>query len=166
MARSFPLLPPPQKNRAPRSDLSPETPVPGGSSRSSSTSPVLGSMRRISLASSCQVPRQSSLSTLVTPVTKRSDSTVRSTAPVSGRSNGSCDHGTADPERPFSPGKPRIPAISWGRYRAEHLAGTGIDLPDPGFGDLKQMLSVEGRSRIRGDIERADQFPGFRIEGV
>ena len=62
----------------------PGAPVPAGISRRSSTSPVSGSMRRTSLASPCQVPCQSSPSTQVTPVTKRSDSMVRSTAPVSG----------------------------------------------------------------------------------
>jgi hypothetical protein len=69
MALTFPLFPPPQKNRSPPSDSNPETPVPTGISSRSSTSPVAGSMRRTSLASSCQVPCQSSPSTQVTPVT-------------------------------------------------------------------------------------------------
>src|SRR6266566_8826934 len=38
--RTFPLLPPPQKNRSPPSDSSPDTPTPGGISSLSRTSPV------------------------------------------------------------------------------------------------------------------------------
>jgi len=72
----------------------------------------------------------------------------------------------ADPERSFGPGEPRIPAIAGRRNRAEHLAGLGIDLPDHGLGDLEQVLSVERRSRMRGDIERAHYFPAFGIHGV
>jgi hypothetical protein len=33
-------------------------------------------------------------------------------------------------------------------------------------GKLNQVLAVEGRSCIRGDIDRAQRFPGRRIEGV
>jgi hypothetical protein len=83
-ALTFPLLPPPQKNRSPPSDSSPETPTPDGISSFSRTSPVRGSTRLTSLSSPSQVPRQSSPSTHVTPVTKRLDSIVRRIAPVSG----------------------------------------------------------------------------------
>src|SRR5262245_49078715 len=83
-ALSFPLRPPPQKNRSPPSDSSPDTPVPGGILSSSRTSPVLGSMCRSSLSSPSHVPCHSSPSTQVTPVTKRLDSMVRRIAPVSG----------------------------------------------------------------------------------
>src|SRR5690242_14433424 len=83
-ALTFPLLPPPQKNRSPLSDSSPDTPAPGGISRLSKTSPVRGSTRLSSLSSPSQVPCQSSPSTQVTPVTNRSDSMVRRIAPVSG----------------------------------------------------------------------------------
>src|SRR6202162_2861824 len=83
-ALSLPLLPPPQKNRSPPSDSSPETPTPGGISMLSRTSPVRGSTRLNSHSSPSQVPCQSSPSTQVTPVTKRLDSIVRRIAPVSG----------------------------------------------------------------------------------
>jgi hypothetical protein len=83
-ALTFPLLPPPQKNRSPPSDSSPDTPTPGGISSVSRTSPVRGSTRRTSLSSPSQVPCQSSPSIQVTPVTKRLDSMVRRIAPVSG----------------------------------------------------------------------------------
>src|ERR1700724_70205 len=82
--RPLPLLPPPQKNRSPPSDSSPETPTPGGISSCSRTSPVRGSTRLKSLSSPSQVPCQSSPSTHVTPVTKRLDSMVRRIAPVWG----------------------------------------------------------------------------------
>jgi hypothetical protein len=84
MALTFPLLPPPQKNRSAPSDSSPDTPTPGGSSSFSSTSPVWGSTRLTSLSSPSEVPCQSSPSTHVTPVTKRLDSIVRRIAPESG----------------------------------------------------------------------------------
>ena len=41
-----------------------------------------------------------------------------------------------------------------------------IDLLDAILGDLEQMLAVEGRSRMRGDIDRAQRLPAGRIEGV
>src|ERR1700722_2156378 len=72
----------------------------------------------------------------------------------------------ADPERPFSPGEPRTPAMAGRRDRAEHLARPGIDLPDHGLGDLEQMRSVECRSRISSDLERIDNLSAVRIEGV
>src|SRR6185295_10227767 len=81
---TLPLLPPPQKNRSPPSDSSPETPTPGGISSLSRTSPVCGSIRLSSLSLFSQVPCQSSPSIQVTPVTKRLDSIVRRIAPVSG----------------------------------------------------------------------------------
>src|SRR4029450_5562200 len=81
---TFPLFPPPQKNRSPPSDSSPETFTPGGITRFSRTSPVRGSTLLNSLSSPSQVPCQSSPSTQVTPVTKRLDSLVRRTPPVSG----------------------------------------------------------------------------------
>src|SRR5713226_6994701 len=81
---TFPLLPPPQKNRSPPSDSSPETSTPGGISSLSRTSPVRGSTRLKSLSSPSQVACQSSPSIQVTPVTKRLDSIVRRIAPVWG----------------------------------------------------------------------------------
>src|SRR5438105_7554932 len=83
-ALTSPLLPPPQKNRSPPSDSSPDTPTPGGISSLSRTSPVFGSTRLTSLSSPSQVPCQSSPSLQVTPVTKRLDSMVRRIAPVWG----------------------------------------------------------------------------------
>src|SRR5262245_34524451 len=84
MALTFPLLPPPQKNRSPPSDSSPDTPIPGGISSFSRTCPVRGSTRLTSLSSPSQVPCHSAPSIQVTPVTKRLDSIVRRTAPVCG----------------------------------------------------------------------------------
>jgi len=40
----------------------------------------------------------------------------------------------------------------------------GIDLLDAILGDLKQVLAVEGRSGMRGDIDRAHRLPACRIE--
>src|SRR5947208_12519228 len=57
-ALTFPLLPPPQKNRSPPSDSSPDTPTPGGISILSRTCPVRGSTSRTSLSSPSEVPCQ------------------------------------------------------------------------------------------------------------
>src|SRR3984893_2588488 len=81
---TFPLFSPPQKNRSPPSDSSPDTCTPGGISRLSRTSPVRGSTRLKSLSSPSHVPCQRSPSTQLTPVTNRLDSIVRRIAPVWG----------------------------------------------------------------------------------
>src|SRR6266567_4535835 len=70
------------------------------------------------------------------------------------------------PERPFGPREPRVTAAARRRDRREHTAGLRIDLLDAILGDLKQVLTVEGRSCVRGDINRAQHLPTRRIEGV
>jgi hypothetical protein len=37
---------------------------------------------------------------------------------------------------------------------------------DATLGELKEVLAVEGRSRIPGDIDRAHRLPARKIEGV
>ena len=49
------------------------------------------------------------------------------------------------------------------RYGGEHAAGFRIDLLDAILGDLKQMPAVEGRSRVRGDVDRAELLAACRI---
>jgi hypothetical protein len=46
------------------------------------------------------------------------------------------------------------------------MAGIRIDLLDTTLGDLKQMVTVECRACICGDINRAQYLPACRIEGV
>src|SRR6266513_5467031 len=70
------------------------------------------------------------------------------------------------PERPFGPREARVTAAARRRDRREHTAGLRVDLLDAILGDLKQMLTVEGRSCVRGDINRAQHLPTRRIEGV
>ena len=70
------------------------------------------------------------------------------------------------PERSFGPCEPRIAAAAGRRDRREHTAGVRIDLVDAILGDLKQMLAVERRSRMRGDIDRAQRLSARGIEGV
>src|SRR6266446_5515780 len=65
----------------------------------------------------------------------------------------------SDPERPFGPREPRVTPAAGRGDRGEHTAVLRIDLLDPILGDLKQMLAVEGRSRMRGDIDRTQAFP-------
>src|ERR1700730_15963270 len=70
------------------------------------------------------------------------------------------------PERPFGPCEARVPAAAGRRDRGEHTAGLRIDLLDAILGELKQVPAVEGRSCMRGDIDRALRLPARRIEGV
>src|SRR5215472_10928835 len=70
------------------------------------------------------------------------------------------------PERPFGPGEPRVTAAAGRRDRGEHTAGPRIDLPNAILSELKEMPAVEGRSCMRGDIDRAHRLPARRIEGV
>jgi hypothetical protein len=49
---------------------------------------------------------------------------------------------------------------------AENTAGRRIDLLDAVIGQLEQMLAVECRSRMRGDIDRFEHPPVCWIEGA
>src|SRR5437870_295336 len=69
------------------------------------------------------------------------------------------------PERPFGPREPRVTAAAWRRDRGEHTAALRIDLLDAILGELEQVPAVEGRSRMRGDIDRAQRLSARRIEG-
>ncbi len=70
------------------------------------------------------------------------------------------------PERPFGPCEPRVTAATGRRDRGEHPAGFRIDLLDKIPSDLEQVLAVEGRSCIGGDIKRAQRVSARRVEGV
>ncbi len=67
------------------------------------------------------------------------------------------------PERPFGPREPRVTAAAGRRDRREHTAGLRIDLLDAILGNLKQVLAVEGRSCMRGDINPAQRLPARPI---
>jgi hypothetical protein len=70
------------------------------------------------------------------------------------------------PKRPFAPRKPRVIALAGRRDPGDHLAGLKIDLLDAIPGKLKQVLTVEGRSGMRGHLDRAQHLPARRIERV
>src|SRR5208282_2169063 len=70
------------------------------------------------------------------------------------------------PKRPFGPREPRITAAARSGDRGEHPAGLRIDLLDAILGELIEVPAVEGRSGMRGDIDRAHHLPARRIEGV
>src|SRR6202043_3910907 len=70
------------------------------------------------------------------------------------------------PERPFGPREPRVSAAAGRRDRREHTTGLRIDLLDAILRDLKQVLTVEGRSCMRGDIDRPRGLAAGRIEGA
>src|SRR5439155_21548193 len=69
------------------------------------------------------------------------------------------------PERPFGPREPRVTAGAGRRDRGEHTAALRIDLLDAILGELEQVPAVEGRSRMRGDIDRAQRLSARGIEG-
>ena len=71
-----------------------------------------------------------------------------------------------DPKCPFGPREPRVTAAAGRRDRGEYTAGLRIDLLDAIFGELKQVPAVEGRSCMRGDVDRAQRPPARGIEGV
>ena len=72
----------------------------------------------------------------------------------------------SDPERSFGPRKPRVTTRSWSGDRGEHLACFWIDLLNAILSDLKQVLAVEGRSCVRGDIYRLHHFSARWVEGI
>jgi hypothetical protein len=70
------------------------------------------------------------------------------------------------PERPLGPRETRVTAAAGRRDRGQHTAGLRIDLLDAILDELIQVLAVEGRSRMRGDVDRAQRLPARRVEGV
>jgi hypothetical protein len=62
------------------------------------------------------------------------------------------------PEGLFGPREPRVTAAAGRRDRREHSADLLIDFLDAIHGDLKRVLTVEGRSCVRGDINRAQHL--------
>src|SRR5262249_1753436 len=70
------------------------------------------------------------------------------------------------PERPFGPRETRVAAATGRRDRGEHMPSLRIDLLDAILGELKQVPAVERRSRPRDNLDRAQNPPAHRIEGV
>ena len=152
-ALTFPLLPPPQKNRSPPSDSSPDTPTPRGIS---SFSQEL-SRSRIDPPHVALVAFPSAVPELAVDPGDPGNDAVG----FDGAKNGSrfgidlMDLPASvlpRPERPFRPSEPRVTAAAGRRNCRKHTARLRIDLLDAILGDLKQMLSVEGRSRVCSDI--------------
>src|SRR4029434_9429699 len=59
-----------------------------------------------------------------------------------------------------------VPAGAWRRNRGEHTSRLRIDLLDAILGELIQELAVEGRSCVRGHIDRAQRLAALGIERV
>ena len=66
----------------------------------------------------------------------------------------------------FRPCEPRVRAAARCRDGRAHTASFRIDLLDVILGNLKQVLAVEGRSCMRGDIDRAHRFSTLWVEGA
>src|SRR5580692_4275607 len=70
------------------------------------------------------------------------------------------------PERPFGPREPRVAAAAGRRDCGQYPAALWIDLLDAILSDLKEVPAVKGRSRVGGDIDRAQRLPALRIQRV
>src|SRR5215218_1698538 len=70
-----------------------------------------------------------------------------------------------DPERSFRPRQPRAAAVRR-RDRGDHATRRGIDLLNLPFGDLIEVLAVERRTRVCGDVDRAHALPAHRVDGL
>src|SRR5690348_1800200 len=69
-----------------------------------------------------------------------------------------------DPERALGPGEAGVATGTRRRDGGEHAAGRRVDLLDAALGDLEQVLSIEGRAGVGGDVDGAKCFPAGRIE--
>src|SRR3954447_8086131 len=70
------------------------------------------------------------------------------------------------PKRAFSPGQTGVAPVAGRGNRRKHAAGGRIDFLDAILGDLKQVPAVEGRSCMRGDIDRPHRLSTLGIEGA
>ena len=99
-------------------------------------------------------------------MTKRLDSMVRRTAPVVGIDL--VDLAIAvlpHPQAALGPREARVAAVAGRRDRRHDVAGGGIDLVDPRFGDLVEVRAVERGAGVAGAVERARELAAFGIEG-
>ena len=71
-----------------------------------------------------------------------------------------------DPEGSFGPREPGGGAAVRRRDAGEHPAALRIDLLDTVLGELEQMLAVEGRPGMCGDLDHAHGLAARGIEGV
>src|SRR4029453_14988922 len=70
------------------------------------------------------------------------------------------------PQRSFGPCEPGVAAAAGRRDRGDPPAGLRIVLLDAILAQLIQVLTVESRSCMRGDIDRTQNLPARGIEGV
>jgi len=54
--------------------------------------------------------------------------------------------------------------VTRSRNRCDHASALRLDLLNPVFADLIEVLAVERGARMRGDVYRADQLAGGRVE--
>src|SRR5262249_53956754 len=68
------------------------------------------------------------------------------------------------PQGSLGPGEAGVAAAAGRGDGGEHTAAVRIDLVDLVLGDLKQVLAVEGRSRMRGHFDAAQGLAALGIE--
>ncbi len=155
-ALTLPLLPPPQKNRSAPSDSSPDTPTPAASR--AARAPLAGSRIDASQLALVTFPRR--VPELAIDPGDAGDEAVRIDRAKNRPRLGidlmdlairycptqSVPSAQASPESPPPPGAGIV---------ASTRPALRIDLLDAILGELKQVLAVEGRSGMRGDVDRA-----------
>src|SRR5579883_2095610 len=70
------------------------------------------------------------------------------------------------PQRAFRPRQPRITAVAGRGNRGDHPSALRVDFLDMTLCDLEQVMPVERRARVRGDVDGAQGFSALRIERV
>src|SRR6185312_957958 len=71
----------------------------------------------------------------------------------------------SDPERSLRPCEPGISTPARCGDGGQHAAGLRVDLVDPVLGNLKEVLAVKGRSRMRRDIDRSQHRSALGVDG-
>ncbi|MNY57074.1 hypothetical protein D3C86_1932240 [compost metagenome] len=72
----------------------------------------------------------------------------------------------AHPQRTFRPCKAGVATVARRRDRRKYAAGLRIDLLDAILGDLEQVLPVEGRARMGGDIDGTHRLTALGVERI
>src|SRR5262249_6665964 len=70
----------------------------------------------------------------------------------------------SNPERSFGPRQPRVPAATRRSDCGDDASGLGVDFLDVRLGQLKQVRPVVRRSCMRGDVDRPQRLPAFRVQ--
>src|SRR5262245_4797869 len=71
-----------------------------------------------------------------------------------------------DPERSFGPRQARVAAAAGRWARRQNATRRRIDLLNAILGDLIEVLAIERRSGVGGDVDRTHGLPARGIKGI